>query len=175
MTDVVFRNFLTHQRDTALRLNAQSDILRLTLGPGPLPQNYIAEFRCKGLVQNRDGSISEGGLFVVGIFFPNDYLRRASTFEVLSWLGPANVFHPNIANHSVCIGRLDPGTDLVTICYQLFEIIAYHRYNTRESDSLNRAACSWARGHKHLFPTDTRPLKRPEASGAGKGGLSCQQ
>jgi hypothetical protein len=30
----------------------------------------------------------------------------------------------------------------------------------REDDALNRAACQWARSNMHLFPIDSRPLKR---------------
>ncbi len=166
MTDKIFRSFLERQREEALALAAKSDILRLFPGPGAPPQQYIAEFHCKGVVQNRDGSIGEGGLFVVGIFLPNDYLRRASTFEVLTWLGPANAFHPNIhgPRRAICIGRLDPGSSLVSVCFQVFEVIVYHQYNTRENDSLNRAACSWARNNRSRFPTDGRPLQRPEPS-----------
>jgi hypothetical protein len=164
MTDKVFSSFLERQREEARALAAKSDILRLYPGPGVPPQQYIAEFHCKGPVQNRDGSIGECGLFVVGIFLPNDYLRRASTFEVLTWLGPANVFNPSIDGRrgAICIGRLDPGTSLVSICFQIFEVIVYHRHNTREFDSLNKAACSWARNNRSRFPTDARPLQRPE-------------
>lgn len=163
MPDKIFSKFLERQRDEALALAAKSSILRLFPAPGSPPQKYIAEYHCKGLVQNRDGSIGESGLFVVGIFLPNDYLRRASTFEVLTWLGPVNVFHPNIVGPrgAICIGRLSPGTSLVSICYQVFEMIVYHVFNTREFDSLNPAACAWARNNPGRFPTDARPLQRP--------------
>jgi len=164
MTDKIFSKFLERQREEALALAAKSSILRLFPGPGSPPQQYIAEFRCQGLVQERNGRIGECGLFVVGIFLPNDYLRRASTFEVLTWLGPTNVFHPNILGQhgAICIGRLNPGTSLVSICYQVFEMIVYRTYNTREFDSLNKAACSWARNNAGRLPTDARPLQRPE-------------
>ena len=164
MTDKVLSSFLERQYAEAMALAAKSSILRLLPGPGVPPQQYIAEFHCNGLAQNPDRSIGECGLFAVGIFFPYDYLRRASTFEVLAWLGPASVFHPNINGERkvICIGALAPGTDLVSILYQVFEVIVYRKFNTREYDALNQEACAWARRVRGRFPTDPRPLKRPE-------------
>jgi hypothetical protein len=163
MTDNVFSNFLERQLAEARALAAQSDILRLVPAPGGAPQKFIAEYHCTGLVEARDGSISEGRLFIVGIFLPNDYLRRTATQEVLTWLGPTNVFHPNIfgPGGAICIGRLEPGTSLVDILYQVFEIIVYRKFNPREWDCLNKSACAWARNNQNRFPTDPRPLKRP--------------
>jgi len=163
MNDKVFTSFLQRQHTEAQALSAKSDILRLAPVAGVPPQQYIAEFRCQGVVQDREGRVGVGGLFVVGILFPNDYLRRAATQEVLAWLAPANVLHPNILGPAgvICIGRLEPGTGLVDILYQVFEIIVYRKFNPREHDSLNRLACSWARNNQGRFPTDSRPLKRP--------------
>jgi ubiquitin-protein ligase len=163
MTDKVFSNFLERQLTDGRSLAANSDILRLVPAVGTPPQQYIAEFRCKGAVQERDGHVGEGGLFVLGIFFPSDYLRRAATQEVLTWLAPANVLHPNIFGPAgaICIGRLEPGTGLVDILYQVFEIIVYRKFNPREYDSLNKSACAWARNNQGRFPTDPRPLRRP--------------
>ena len=96
MTDKVLSNFLARHLADGRALVTNSDILRLLPALGEPPQQYIAEFRCKGIVQDRDGRIGEGGLFVVGVFFPNDYLRRAATQEILTWLAPVNVLHPNI-------------------------------------------------------------------------------
>jgi hypothetical protein len=163
MTDKVFNNFLERQHTDGQTLAAQSDILRLMPAAGAPPQQYIAEFRCQGVVQDRQGRVAEAGLFAVGIFFPNDYLRRAATPEVLTWLAPVNVLHPNIFGPAgaICIGRLEPGTGLVDILYQVFEIIVYRKFNPREYDSLNKGACAWARNNQGRFPTDSRPLKRP--------------
>ena len=54
----------------ALALAASSEILRLLPAPGQPPQQYIAEFRCKGIVQDRDGRVSEGNLFLGGHLLP---------------------------------------------------------------------------------------------------------
>jgi hypothetical protein len=163
MIDKVLTSFLERQQADGLALAARSDILKLMAVGSVPPQQYVAEFRCKGLVKERDGRMGEAGLFAVGIFFPNDYLRRAAGSEVLTWLAPPNAFHPNIFGPAgaICIGRLEPGTGLVAILYQVFEIIVYRKFNPREYDSLNKAACSWARNNQGRFPTDPRPLKRP--------------
>jgi ubiquitin-protein ligase len=164
MNDKSFSNFLECQLADGRALAAKSDILRLMPAAGSTPQQYIAEFRCKGVVQNRDGRLGEGGLFIVGIFFPADFFRRAAIPEVLTWLGPTNVFHPNILGPAgaICIGRLQPGTGLVDILYQIFEIIVYRKFNPREDNCLNKEACAWARNNQSRFPTDPRPLKRPD-------------
>jgi len=160
MSDKAFEGFLLRQREQGLALAQASDLLRLRPLGGALPQRYLAEFTCRGLVQAPHGGVAEVAHFAVGIFFPPDYLRRASIPEVLSWLEPRQVFHPNVRPPFVCVGRLEPGTGLVDILYQIFEIIVYRKYNPREDNALNQAACAWARRNRHRLPTDPRPLKR---------------
>ena len=60
----------------------------------------------------------------------------------------------------VCVGRLSPGTELVDLLFQLFEMITWRKVTMREDDALNATACVWARSHRDRFPVDTRPLKR---------------
>jgi ubiquitin-protein ligase len=72
------------------------------------------------------------------------------------------IWHPNVSADLplICIGHLTPGTSLVDILYQVYDILTYQKYNPREDDCLNRGACSWAREREHQFPIDGRPLKR---------------
>lgn len=165
MQDKVFERFLARQHQEGMALAAASDLLDLSpmfsYDDAP-PQFYLARFHCKGLIRAVDGGVAEADRFEVMISFPSDYLRRANPFEVLAWTGPANIFHPNISANApvICIGRLAPGTPLVDIIYQCFEIITYHKVTMREDDALNREACVWARANQHRFPIDKRPLKR---------------
>ncbi|MGQ0734260.1 MAG: hypothetical protein ACT4QD_11455 [Acidobacteriota bacterium] len=158
--DKVLNGFLTQQLAEGTELAASSDLLRLTPCDGPLPRHYLAEFRCKGLVQLATGEIAERDHFVIGVSFPSDYLRRAHPAEVLTLLGPQTVFHPNVRGSAICVGRLKPGTRLVDLLYQCFEILTYVKVTMREDDALNREACAWARSHDDRFPIDRRPLKR---------------
>jgi len=162
MEDVVFTSFLERQLDSGLRLAAESDLLELVPMGDPPPQHYIAQFRCRGLVRTTEGEVVEADNFGVAITFPEDYLRRADPSSVVTWLGPRNVFHPNISDRApvVCVGRLSPGTELVDLLFQLFEMITWRKVTMREDDALNAAACVWARSHRDRFPVDTRPLKR---------------
>jgi hypothetical protein len=161
MADRVLEAFLTRQRDEGLTLAAQSDLLAL-LPVGQSADRYLVEFRCTGLVEQSPGKVVEANRFHVGVRFPSTYLRTAHPFQVLSWLGPSNVWHPNISPTEplICIGRLAPGTGLVDILYQVFEVITYNKVTMREDDALNPAACQWARRHRERFPIDRRPLKR---------------
>ncbi len=161
--DRVFDGFLRQQYEQGMALAQDSDLLELLALEGPpAPQHYLARFRCKGLVRTTDGSVLEADEFLVGVFFPSDYLRRADAAQVLAWLGPRNVFHPNISDRApfICVGRLAPGTALVDILYQCFEIITYQKATVREDDALNHDACAWARRNAQRLPVDTRPLKR---------------
>jgi hypothetical protein len=162
MQDKIFENFLKRQYEEGMALARSSDLLELNPMGGDPPDRYIAEFRCKGLMRAPGGDVVETNYFEVGIWFPSDYLRRAVPFQVVTWLGPWEVFHPNISDTApfICIGKLAPNTPLVDILYQCFEIITYNKVTMREDDALNPFACMWARENQHRFPIDRRPLKR---------------
>jgi hypothetical protein len=160
MTDRVLSAFLERQHDEGLALAGASDFLELVPLEPVRPQHYLARYRCKGLVRDDRGRVAEADRFVIGIWFPDDYLRAVDPFTVLTWLGPRNVFHPNIGAPFICVGRLVSGTPLVEILYRCFEIITFQRVTMRDDDALNGQACEWCRGHLHLLPVDRRPLKR---------------
>ena len=162
MKDKILKSFLEAQNREGLELARESDLLELyPQGSRPF-RCWIARFRCKGLVLTRQGKVSEANDFAVAIYFPDDYLRRAHTAEVLTWLTPGNVFHPNCSPDLplICIGRMSPGMRLVEILYQVYEIITYRKITMNEGNALNKPACRWARQHTGLFPIDERPLKR---------------
>jgi hypothetical protein len=56
---------------------------------------------------------------------------------------------------------LAPGTPLVDLIYQVFEIVTYNKVTMAENNALNRDACVWCRGHLDRLPVDRRALKRP--------------
>jgi hypothetical protein len=161
MTDRIRDAFLVRQLEEGRALAAESDLLHLVPSGEPADR-YVARFSCRGLVERPPHSIVEWDRFEVGIWFPRDYLRVVDPFRVVSWLGPRGVWHPNIASAApvICVGRLVPGTGLVDILYQVFEVITWNKVTMREDDALNKAACQWARQNRHKFPVDERPLKR---------------
>ena len=162
MPDKIFESFLKRQYEEGMALAEASDLLEVYPMAGDPPNRYIAQFRCKGMIRDANGDPIEADHFEVGIWFPSDYLRRAEPFQVLTWLGPWEVFHPNISDKApfICVGKLAPNTPLVDILYQCFEIITYNKVTMREDDALNAEACVWARENQHRFPIDRRPLKR---------------
>ena len=174
--DPIYEAFLSRQYQEGMALAGATDLLELVPLEGTLPSRYLARFACTGLVQLPNGRVTEASSFEVGIWFPKDYLRRAEPWQVLTWLGPRRVFHPNISDRlpMICVGRLAPGTWLVDLLYQCFEIITYQKVTMREDDALNPVACVWARENQHRFPIDRRPLKwrRPlanrEPAGVGR-------
>ena len=162
--DPIYQRFMERQLAEGMALAESSDILRLHVPP-MAPPHIIAEYLCKGLVRDVFGEIKEGNKFLVGVWFPEDYLRRADPFEMVRLFTP-RVWHPNVSSDLplICIGRLAPGTTLVDILYQIYDILTYQKYNPREDDALNKPACAWARANQHRFPIDPRPLKRRSLS-----------
>ncbi len=160
--DGVRDGFLTRQYEEGMALAESSDILRLVPLEGSPPDRYAAEFHCAGLVRAPDGSVQEAGLFVVGVWFPSDYLRTARPWQVLTWIGPHNIYHPNISDRvpHICVGPIAPGTALVDLLYRCHDIITFKRVTMREDDALNPFACGYARDNQRRFPIDPRPLKR---------------
>lgn len=155
MHDKIFAAFLTRQLEECTALARASDLIEIL----PVaPQAFAVDLRCKGLVRKANGEIATAERFSVGIWFPGDYLRRANPIEVITWLGPSDVFHPNIRSPFICIGHLVPATPLVDIVFRVFRIVAYQ--TVAMHDSLNQEASAWARQNQHRFPVDNRPLKR---------------
>lgn len=158
--DPVYEHFMQRQLLDGLALAESSDLLRLHVVP-IAPPHFVAEFLCNGLVCDGSGDIAVANQFPVGIWFPPDYLRRADPFEMLRNFR-ADVWHPNVSRDHplVCIGEIVPGTDLVDILHRLFDLYSYQVYNPNEFNSLNKAACAWARQNQHRLPIDSRGLKR---------------
>lgn len=176
--DVIFDGFLERQLEIANEINESSDLVSLCplaqdpsgyftpfAGPKaermPLPRHYMANFRCKGLVRDNSG-IKECSDWTFGIWFPDDYLRIADPYKVVALISPVNAYHPNISAPFICLGHLDPGTDLWSLCYQIYDIVTFNNVTMVESDALNPESCPWARSEKIAgrFPVDSRPLKR---------------
>lgn len=159
MTDRILERFLIRQLETGMQLSTASDLVELTPVGDPVPNRYLVELRCPGLV--RDGEeIIVAHRFHAGVWFHDSYLRTTSTFLALTWFGPKNVVHPNIdpARRLICIGHLAPGTSLVDILHQLVAVVRYEEYNT--ADPLVPAICPWVLRNAGRFPLDRTPLKR---------------
>ena len=155
--DKILEHFLETQRRDALALAEASDLLELV--PIDL-QRYGAIFHCRGLVREASGEVREHDRFAVGIWLPETYLRDANPAQILTWLDPAEVWHPNIRPPYLCLGKITPGTPLVEILHRCFELITYQDVTMREDDALNGPACVWARRHRDRFPIDGRPIKQ---------------
>lgn len=139
-------------------------VARPTQMPGAPCQYYLATFRCNGyILQSATASnpeVLQNAQFCVGIHFPDDYLRVANFYRVLTLISPYNFWHPNARHPHLCVGHLAAGTGLVDILYQIFEIITLRKATIREDDSLNPIACQWFRTHWDGKPVDVRPLRR---------------
>lgn len=165
MTDTIFRDWMKLQVDQGMDLAANSDLVDLIPFPDPralydgVPCAFIAKFFGKGLVQQPDGQFEEAEEFHVGIQFRPDHLRRVNPFELVTWLWPLNVWHPNIRPPLICLGHgIPPGYEMVRLLRQIYEIISYQNLATHSF--LNDAAAEWARNHAERLPIEKRPLKR---------------
>ena len=188
--DSIIQGFLQQQKRDALLLNRESDLVKIEPAPaammavpailrrrvrggtaatdaaadagGVLPDRYIVHLHCNGLVQLDDGSIEQANHFAVGVWFPDDYLKRATAPQTLTLLSPHNTFHPNVNWPFICLD-IEPGTGLVDIAYALFAVFSYQKLQLRHG--LNIVAETYARRpeNRKRFPTDRRPLKRARA------------
>ena len=124
------------------------------------PDAYVIGYSCVGVLRrNQEEPKLQAERFHVGIRFPDDYLRRVQPAQIITWLGPVEVYSPHIISSLVCCGRIETGTSLVDLIYRCYEIITYSHI-VAPDDALNPEAAQWARHHQDLFPTDRRPLKR---------------
>jgi hypothetical protein len=165
--DRVLDGFLSAQFEDATKFAASSDFITLVPVQGVPPCRYLARFTCRGLVRRND-RISIWEDFAVGFYFPNDYLARVNRWQVVSWLGPEDVWHSNIGRGpqreagpmGICIGDIKPGTPLVDLIFRVADVIAWRVARVREDDALNWDACQWARQNPGAYPVDVRPLRR---------------
>jgi hypothetical protein len=159
MRDQILASFLRRNRATGMALAAASDRLALFPEPGELPQRFVAEYRCPGLIREASGEIAVADVHRIGIVFHDDFLKqKPNCFRLLTWLEPTNVWHPNVRAPFVCCGNMPMGTDLLTILLAAFELITYQKFAT--ADPLNPAAAEFARANMSRFPLDSRPLRR---------------
>ena len=165
--DKIFADFLRRQLGDGTEKADASDILHLLPTTASPPSRYIAEFHCRGLV-NCDNKVRVAERHAVGITFPSNYLRQAfDPPEILTWLGPREIFHPNIRFPLICTGRIAAGTPLTDLLIQVWEIITYQRYTPH--DPINPFAAAWARNNQHRFPLDERDLIRRPHKAEAKG------
>ena len=161
MTDQIRARFLRRQRDNALRLASESDILSVDACPSPddAPSRFLCSLHCRGVVGGPTDAAEQEAVFRFGVRFGDDHLRESpNTFRLATWLAPHDVWHPNIMPPYICLGRLTPGIELVDVIYQCFEIVTYRNWTA--DDCLNSPAAQWARHRQDAFPVDRRPLKR---------------
>ena len=179
--DSVLAGFLERQCEEGLALAERSPLLELEPVSGSPPDRWIARFACRGLVRGPAGPVEAEG-FAVGIWFPDDYLRRASTFECLTMLhapGAPRVFHPNcgaspLGADCICIGHLVPGTPLVDVVLQCFEVLSWQNVSLDERNALDREACAWGRANLHRLPIDRRSILGRELPPPALGALAAQ-
>ncbi len=153
--------WLSADFEAARALARESDILSVAAVDGAPPERVLVELRCRTLTRAGSGAIGEARRVVLGVWFPADYLRRvARPLEILTVLEPQNLWHPNVLPPGICIGPIDAGTSIVELIFRAYEVITYQRFTPVEHNSLNPAACAWARANLARFPVDRRPLKR---------------
>lgn len=158
-SDPIYQSFLDAQFKAARQLAEQSDIVEIMPLP-PFPsERYLLRFKCACLHGDSAMSLSNGDQVLVGIAFPSDYLRNIDGGEVVTLLDPPDLFHPNVKAPFICVGDLSPGTGLIDLAHQVYEIITFQKRNTVHG--LNPVAIEWTRNHLGRLPLDARPLRRP--------------
>jgi hypothetical protein len=161
--DPILKLFLETQARAASQLSAESDLVDVTALD---LQHYVATFRCLGLVRDASGAVREHDRFKIGIYLPESYQHLPPFPEILTWLEPREVWHPNIRPPFLCIGPIARGTPLVELLHRSYEVITFENVTMGEDNALNVPACAWARRNRERFPVDSRPIKRARAESA---------
>ena len=170
MNDAIRASWLKTQYEESMAFAQRSSVLSLAPVAGTPPFKYIAKFDCDGLTKTTEG-IAVSDRHLVGIFFPERYQRTScDPGEVLTWLEPLTEFHPNISPPFCCVGDIAPGMSLLSLLYQLYQMITWQRFTPREDRALNRVACSWARENLNRFPIDPRRSMLVERSACSNAG-----
>jgi hypothetical protein len=120
VADPILGSFLERMQGDALELAEASDIVDVRPIDGPPPTRYLVDLLCRGLVREASGEIREADRFTVGLFFPPDYLRRVDPARIVTILAPLNIWHPNVLGPLICLGRIEPGTGIVDLLYQVY-------------------------------------------------------
>lgn len=157
--DPVFKSFLETSMEGAQNLTRESDRVSILPFP-PFPSSrYLVMFECDSLAGHPASDLRNPERISAEIHFPPHYLRELRTEEVVTLISPGDLWHSNVRAPFVCVGDMAPGTPLVDIVTQLFEIFTYQNVNLTEG--FNREAAEWARSRVDQFPIDSRPLRRP--------------
>lgn len=167
--DPVFHNFLTSVWREAKNLQARSDVLTITPLPPLPPSTFLAEFELPYLQRLRDGliGVAPGPISAV-LRFPENYLRSADPLlsaRVVSVLTD-DLVHPNVYGPVVCLGSaFAPGTPLVPLLWELWEIFTYQNLTLDERNALDPEACRLLRAHPGLLAQLTiKPFLRRQTS-----------
>ena len=163
MRDLVREGFLRRVFEEAQAYAAGSAIFRVQPCMGDPPFAYLATFNAPCYVRRSSGVVElDRAGFTIGIAFPPNYLQLpvVPSPEVLHFLGPRDVWHPNVRWPFICIGRIAGGTSLIELALRCYELTTFQRKaNPTEWDALNPEACQWARSHWPVEPTCRLPLK----------------
>ena len=96
-----------------------------------------------------DGTIQMKNSHLVEIFLTRSYPRQAPQCRMLT-----PVFHPNIAQHAICIGdHWAAGESLSHLIIRIGEMLAFQSYNLKSP--LNGEAARWVDQNRRKLPTDT--------------------
>lgn len=140
-----------------LTLVTLSDLIRIATVEGNPPENYMVEFRCRGVESLNGAKPVYREYHQMGISLPAGYPTKP---PVLRFFTP--IFHPNIISAGpVCIGPWAAARWLDELVINVAEMIQYQVPPTKDTpgDVFTPEAVAWLRANRHLVPVDRRPIK----------------
>ena len=165
MEDKIRESFLRDSRDRAHALAESTSVLSILAEDGVPPNRYLCGLQdIEHLVKDGSGTVCHStDPIVFQIQIPPDYLHCVDEHLGLKVVGMMTpIFHPNIANHAVCLGEaFRPGTPVDEIVRMVYEVVAFQNVTPDERNAFSAEACRYVREHaeelKHL---QIPPLKR---------------
>src|SRR5439155_22133526 len=103
-------------------------ILELVPCGSPRPRAVVAQFNASCYIKTSSGIHVRKG-FTVGFRWPENYLSLALPWEVMHFLTPPNIYHPNIRPPTICLGgaALRPGAELRELLFRTYALVTYQR------------------------------------------------
>jgi ubiquitin-protein ligase len=158
--DQILDRFCRANWRNAHALAGESEMLELVpFGGGDAPRAVAAHFNAYCWVKDQDGVHRQLG-FTIGFRFPEHYLTPlVQASEVIHFVGPNQVFHPNIRPGACCLGNgFQPGLELRDLLFRTYSLVTGQQ-RSQPADPLNPAAAAYYRRHWPMEPADNRPLK----------------
>lgn len=117
--------------------------------------HYLIHFRCRTMILDPRAGLELSSHHVISVQIPRG---RNEPFgpEVVTFVRPGNIFHPNIAPPLIAVGSYLVSKSIDEVCQKVFDILTFRKVVLEGPDCVNPEAAEWVRRNADRIPTDNR-------------------